>query len=99
MSRQLEFEVERRESKKRDALVKALEFGFVGALEAQGVTLLGLAFKFDGYDCLMTVKADVGGVRQVAFVGSDTIINCILKAEGAALNQGLRWRVDRFHQK
>lgn len=98
MSRQLEVEIERRESKKRDALVKALEFGLVGALEAQGIMLLGLALKFDGYDCLMTVKADVGGVRRVAFVGSDTIINCILKAEGAALNGGLRWRDDQYYK-
>lgn len=97
MSRQLEIKQEERELARRSTLVKALDFGIVGALESQGVELLGIAFKHNAYDCLMTIKADVGGTRSISFVGSDTIINCILKAYGAASRNELRWRPDQYH--
>lgn len=97
MSRQLDLKAELRETAKRDALVKALEFGLVGALENQGIDLLGFAFKYDAWNCLMTIKAEVGGFRQICFVGSDTVINCILKASADASNSRLKWRRDKFH--
>lgn len=96
MSRQLEAEGERRASAKRDALVKALEFGIVAALEAEGIELEGFAFKYDAWNCLMTIKASWGDKRHIAFVGSDTIINCILKAYSDARNGRLSWREDKY---
>lgn len=98
MSRQLDIEVEARETARRDALVKALEFGIVGSLESQGIELLGIAIKYDAFNCLMTVKAFLGGKKQVAFVGSDSIMNCFLKLYSAARNDALKWRVDKYHQ-
>jgi hypothetical protein len=97
MTRQLEVEREIRETARRDALVKALEFGIVGALESQGVEMLGYAFKYDAFNCLMTIKGVIQGKRSVCFVGSDTVINCILKAYSAARNDALRWRDDQYH--
>lgn len=97
MSRQLEIAQEQRETAKRDSLVKALEFGIVGALESKGVELLGFAIKYDAFNCLLTVRAQVGGVRSVAFVGSDSIINCFLKVQAEALNDELHWRKDKYH--
>lgn len=97
MSRQLELKREQRETAKRDALVRALEFGIVGALESQGIELLGVAMRYEPFSVLMTVKADVGGVRSVAFVGSDSMLNCILKADSMASNQALKWREDKYH--
>ena len=97
MSRQLEVEIERRATAKRDALVRALEFGLVGALESQGIELIGWAIKYDAFNCLMTIKAEIAGVRQVCFVGSDSIINCILKAESEASRSDLKWRADKYH--
>jgi hypothetical protein len=96
MSRQLEQALEQRETKRRDALVRALEYGLEGALEAQGITLIGFALKFDAYECLMTIKADVGGVRKVAFVGAGSPIDCILKAEQGASATRLRWKKDIY---
>ena len=98
MTRQLEIKEEERETAKRNALVKALDFGIVGALEAQGIELLGFAFKYDAFNALMTIKAEVGGVRSICFIGSDTVINCILKAFSEARRNELRWRADKYHQ-
>lgn len=97
MSRQLELQQEKQETAKRNALIKALDFGIVGALETQGIQLLGLAIKHDAFNCLLTVKADVGGVRSVCFIGSDSIINCFLKLESEAIRNELRWRADKYH--
>ncbi|MCK5292973.1 MAG: hypothetical protein KAR39_13265 [Thermoplasmata archaeon] len=97
MSRQLELEQEVRETAKRDALVKALEFGIVGSLQNQGIELRGIGIKHDAFNCLLTIRADVAGVRSVAFVGSDSIVNCILKADSEAARHALRWRPDQYH--
>ena len=99
MSRQLEQLRETRESKRRDALVRALEFELAGTLETQGTTLLGFSLKFDAYECLMTIKADQGGERKVAFIGAGSPIDCILKAVQAAGADRLRWRDDRWQAK
>lgn len=99
MSRQLDIKAEERETARRNQLVKVLEYGLVGSLESQGIELLGIAIKYDAFNCLLTLKADVGGVRSVAFVGSDTIINCFLKAGSEASRNTLKWREDRYYQK
>jgi len=96
MSRQLDIKVEERETARRDELIKALEFGIVGAFESQGLELLGIAIKFDAYNCLLTVKAHVAGKYQVAFVGSDTVVNCFLKLQSEARSNRLRWRPDKY---
>ena len=97
MSRQLDIKAEQRETARRDALVKALEFGIVGGLESQGIELLGFAIKYDAFNCLLTIKAIVGNTQSVAFVGSDSIINCFLKAHSCAQQDALKWRADRYH--
>lgn len=97
MSRQLELEAEERTAKRNQAVVAALDYGLVGALESQGIELIGFAVKHDAYNCLVTVKADIAGVRSVCFVGSDTIANCILKAQAEARRGALRWRPDKYH--
>lgn len=96
MSRQLDIEREARETARRDQLVKVMEYGLVGALESQGIELLGFAFKYDAFNSLMTIKAEFGGKRQVCFVGSDSVINCFLKAYSEARNSRLKWREDKY---
>jgi len=98
MSRQLDIKKELRETAKRDALVKALDYGIAGAIEAQGMELQGIAIKYDAFNCLITVKARAADEYHVAFVGSDTVINCILKLYGDARREGLKWRPDKFRK-
>jgi len=98
MSRQLDVKREEREDLRRVELVKCLEFGLVGSLKSQGIDLLGFAVKYDEFNVLLTLKVDINGTRSVAFVGSDTMINVLLKAQSEALRQGLSWRADKYHQ-
>lgn len=98
MTRLLEQKREERQALRINALVKALEFGLVGALESQGVEFLGFSVKYNAFNCLMTLRADLGGKRHVAHVGSDSIINCILKAENDASHDALVWVKDKYHQ-
>lgn len=98
MSRQLDQKSEEREEERRKALVRALEFGLVDALENHNILLLGFSFKYDLFNCLMTIKAVVKNVTCVAFVGSDTIINCIVKADREAHQGRLHWRPDKYHK-
>lgn len=99
MSRQLDIDREVRETKRRDELVKALEFGIVGGLEHVGIDLVGLSIRYDTFNCLLTLKAEINDKRYVSFVGSDTMINCILKAYGDSACGALKWREDRYHTK
>jgi len=96
MTRQLEQKQEQRVTARNNALVRALDYGIVGGLESQGIELLGIAIKHDAFNCLLTLKAYVGGEYMVAFIGSDTMINCFLKAESEAKNQTLHWRADKY---
>ncbi len=98
MTRHLDVKHEEREAARVHSLYRALEFGIVGALEGQGIELLGLALKFNAFDCLLTVKAEVAGVRSVCFIGSDSIMNCFIKLESAALRHDLKWRADKYQQ-
>jgi len=97
MTRQLDLEHEVRETARRDQLIKALEYGIAGAIEHQGATWLGFAIKYSPFDCLMTIKADFDSGRMIAFVGSDTITNCINKAYHDASRNALRWKPDQYH--
>lgn len=98
MSRQLEAENEDRERVRRDKLVYALEHGLVGVIRSQGMELLGLAIKYSDSGCLLTIKVIAGERRSVAFVGSDTIVNCIVRAYADAYNNRLKWQADKYHR-
>ena len=97
MTRQLEQIQEERETKRREALVRALEFELPGVLETQGIILTGFAVKYDAYECLMTVKVIIGGERHVGFVGGASIIDCVLRAVEMGRNSRLRWKVDKYN--
>lgn len=96
MSRQLEQKQEDRNSARREALQKALDYQLAETLDLAGITLVGFAVKYDAWECLLTLKGDIAGVRSVSFVGSDTVMNAILKALSAAKYDRLRWKDDVY---
>lgn len=98
MSRQVDMKGEERENARRIALIKAIEFGLSDAIVNQGAELRGIAIRYGEFDCLMTVKADFNGVRHVSFVGSDTMMNCFIKADAAAAGNRLSWSKDKYHK-
>lgn len=97
MSRQVEQKLEDRQALRRASLERALDYGIPGALEANGDELLGIAIRYEPTSCLMTIKAIVEGTRSVAFIGSDTMVNCVLKGEMDLRNHRMRWRPDKYH--
>lgn len=97
MSRQLDQKKEIYETARRDALVKALEYSLVGSLETQGIELQGIAIRYDPFNVLMTIKADIAGKRMVSFVGSDTLMNVFLKADSMSRSTVLKWKADQYH--
>lgn len=97
MSRQLDAKIEQRETVRRDELVKGLEFGIVGALEAQGMQLLGLSITYDLFSCRCVVKAEAENRRLVAFVSSDTLMNVLLQVFRMANNYALKWGTDKYY--
>ena len=98
MSRQLEQSGEERAAKRNARIVKILDSGLSDALDVEGIELLGFAIRYDAWHCLMTIKADIGGVRSVCFVGSESIAGCILRAHADAGRGALKWRADRYHK-
>lgn len=99
MTRQLELQREVKEAARRDALVRALEFGIAGALAHQGATLLGFALKYGEFVHLLTLKASFEGKAMVCFISSDSIANCLLRAESGAIGNTLDWRPDKYAKK
>lgn len=97
MSWQADAKTEEKREARNKLLYRVLDYGLPGALEAQGIELLGFAVKYDAFNSLITIKAIVGGKRQVAFVGSDTVANSILKAYRNAQHDQLKWRPDKYN--
>ena len=99
MTTQLEAKLQEKAAKRRLALEKALEFELAGAVEMAGWEFLGFTVKYEDGDCLIVLKASSGVKSHVAFVGSDSIANGILKCVRDAQNDRLRWRLDRYQEK
>lgn len=96
MSRQLEIKQEERETKRRDAIFKALEYGIVGALEGQGATLRGFSIRYDTFTSQLTLRVDFEGKWFVAHISSDTMANCILATARNAHHGRLNWVRDKY---
>jgi len=93
-------EWERRESARSDArrlaILIAVDYGLVEALEALGGSLSGFSVNFRGQDVLMTIRMDFDLGSLVAFVGADGLGNLFVKAAKEAAGNKLQWREDRF---
>lgn len=96
MTRQLERVREEKQQKVDAAVLMALEGGLVDAVGHSGGDLQGFGVKLSGGDCLITIKAIVAGRPQIAFVGSDSMVNCLIKVVREARSDQLRWRDDQY---
>ena len=96
MSRQLEQVREQKQQRRDNAVLLALDGGLVESVGRAGGDLQGLAISLRGGDCLITVKATLAGKEQIAFVGAEDLIGCILKVVREARGDRLRWREDRY---
>lgn len=83
-------------SRRALALERALDHELPGSIEMGGSILIGLSIKYSVGDVLLTIRAINGKDSVVAFVGSDSLTNCVLKAVRDAQNDRLRWKADRY---
>ncbi len=77
-------------------LYRALTGSLASAIERGGGLLCGMSVKINGYDCLVTLRAEFPGGAQVAFIGGETPAGCFLKAMREAKSETLRWKADRY---
>lgn len=96
MSRQLDLKAEELDTKRRDALMRVLDFELVGILETQGIELLGMSITHDAYSCRLVLRAVIGGEPFVCFVYSGNIADSFLRAASDARNDNLRWGADKY---
>lgn len=98
MSRQLEAIQERRSVVRQKNIVLAVEFALQDVVESQGGVFLGFAFMDRGSDCLLVLKADWGGEKQVSFVGSEDLGSCLIKAVKLGTAEKLVWKADEYRR-
>jgi hypothetical protein len=92
----LEQASEERQRKRHDRIAYAVEFGLEKAYGECQVEIHGFSVKCSGNDYLMTLRAEVDGVRVIRFVGGDSIGGCFLKAVREATGDREAWRVDKW---
>lgn len=99
MSRQLEQGLEDARSKRERAIVRAVEDGLVDSVSRAGGVLLGFSVRHAPEDVLMTIRVDLAGRRQIAFVGGSDLGSTLIKACREARTDKLTWRADKFAGK
>lgn len=96
MTRQLEQEREDRQKKRDNAVLLALEGGLAADVGHAGGELEGFSVRLNGGDCLITIRANVAGRRQICFVGAETLVDALLKSCREARQDKLKWRPDKY---
>lgn len=98
MTRQLEVKQEERETKRRTALTRALDFGLVGALGVQGWAVRGFGLKYGELECILSIRVERDGKWFVSFVSADSLADCFIRADRLASGNLLRWKPDRYQK-
>lgn len=96
MSRQLEARREQQRERLDKLTIVAVEFGLVESVSRSGATLLGLSVNFRPEDCLITVRAELAGKKQISFVGAEDFGAALRKVVREANSDGLSWREDKY---
>lgn len=96
MTRQADIKQEEQDTRKRDALYQALEYSLAGALEHQGIIMRGFSINYDPFSCCLVLKGIRGRKWTVAFIYSDTMTNCLLRAASDAARGTLSWGKDKY---
>lgn len=96
MSRQLEQDQEIAQSKRAMQLYRVCSGGLEAAVSRHGGTLYGFSTKFNGYEVLITLRAEFPGGPQVSFIGAHDLAAALVKANAQAKGDTLRWRADKF---
>lgn len=96
MTRATEVKIEKAQQAKAMRLWRCAESGLLEAVERCGGELRGFSVKLGEWDCLLTLRADFPSGPCVGFVGGETLGGCLLKAQGQASKDAIKWRPDNF---
>ena len=96
MTRQLEQSSEDRASRRSKAILQAVEGGLEDALARSGTEYTGFTAKISAVECLLVIKGVLAGRPQVAFVGSATLGDALVKAVRLGNRDELRWKPDKY---
>lgn len=96
MSRQLEAVREDRRIAWDKETVAACNGGLEDSIGRAGGVLSGFSFKASEVDCLITLRVDLAGRRQISFVGGPDLGSCLRKAMRLASRDGLVFRDDKW---
>lgn len=96
MSRQLEQHQEETRKKRNAAIVQAVEYELAAAIERSGAVFAGFSCNYNPGEVLLVIKGDLGGRRQVAFVGAENMGSGLIKAVRLAQSDKLKWKDDKW---
>lgn len=99
MTRQLEQVREDRQKKSDMAVLLAIDGGLTADVGRSGAVLSGFSVRLDGGDCLLTLRAELAGRRQISFVGAETLTAALIKVCREARRDRLVWRADKYGGK
>jgi hypothetical protein len=85
-----------RATKRRGAILKAIEYELEEAVSRAGAELHGFAVNLRPGEALLVLKVTLAGRRQVAFIGAETAGDALVKAVREARRDRLRWREDKY---
>lgn len=97
MSR-LDIELDRRSKLEREASLLAVYGGLERGVEKAGGQLVGLSVKFNGFDCLLTLKAEFPAGMMVGFVGGEDLAQVLRKGASEAVRDNVKWRADKWRE-
>jgi hypothetical protein len=91
-----------KEETRTEKLIRSGGLALHGALRravaTSGGELTGINLRYNGLEWLATIKAEVSGRPSVAFVGSGTLLQVVVKITREGDLQKLRWREDKWAQ-
>jgi len=96
MTRHLDADREDKQARQDAAVVAAVNFGIVNAVQLNGRELLGFSVRLEEWETLITLRAAEGGERLVAFVGAETLPGALLKVVREGKRDKLVWRADEW---
>lgn len=95
MSR-LDVLLDRRMKLEREATLLAVYGGLEDGVSRAGGELVGLSVKFNGFDCLLTLKAAFPAGMMVGFVGGSDLARVLQKGAAEAARDTVKWREDKW---
>lgn len=98
MTSPTEQNMEIRRARRAQRLLAAAEGGLEFAIQKMGGDLQGITIRTRPEDILLTIRAVFDGKGMVAFAGGSTVADAYLKAYREAVQNALRWKVDKWYK-